>query len=110
MPLQLVDAGFDVWMGNNRGTKYSAENTQYTDKTSEEYWNWSWGEMGTIDAPAFIDRIIQITSQPQVTYIGYDQGNTQIFYGLTQDKTLASKINKVIALAPCVFYNSKTMP
>ena len=66
--------------------------------------------MGTEDVPAFIDKIVEITAQPKVTYIGYDQGNTQIFYGLTQKPSLASRINKVIALAPCVFYNRLTMP
>ena len=46
-----------------------------------------------------------------MTYIGYDQGNTQIFYGLTQlqETFYARKLNKVIALAPCVFYNTALM-
>ena len=93
-------------MGNNRGTKYSAvyQGGAVTD-TDENYWNWSWGEMGTLDVPAFITEILEITEAPKVTYIGYGQGNTQIFYGLTQrqDDFYLTKLDKVIALAPCVF-------
>ena len=59
MPLQLVDAGFDVWMGNNRGTKYSAEYTGTKDK-----WDYSWGDMGLYDVPAFINKIVETTDQP----------------------------------------------
>ena len=63
--------------------------------------------MGLYDVPAFINKIIEITDQPKVTYIGYDQGNTQIFYGLTQiqDTFYSRKLNKVIALAPCVYHD-----
>ena len=54
MPLQLADLGYDVWMGNNRGTRYSLGHKTIP-ATDSKYWNWSWSEMGLYDAPAFID-------------------------------------------------------
>ena len=29
MPLQLVNQGFDVWMGSNRGTRYCNDNPRF---------------------------------------------------------------------------------
>ena len=54
MPLQLADLGYDVWMGNNRGTEYS-QGHKSIPATDNKYWNWSWSEMGLHDTPAFID-------------------------------------------------------
>ena len=48
---QLVRAGFDVWLGNQRGTKYSMGHTTLSNK-SEQYWEFSFTEMGKYDAPA----------------------------------------------------------
>lgn len=69
MALQLVDEGYDVWMGNNRGTKYSNEHPdfefaddltahpQHRKMESEEKYNFSWYEMGVSDVPAMIEKI-----------------------------------------------------
>ena len=70
MPLQLVDAGFDVWMGNNRGTPYCLEHEKYT-TDDKEFWAWSWAEMGIYDDVANIKKIKEKTGVEKVSYIGY---------------------------------------
>ncbi len=62
----LADEGFDVWMGNNRGCKYSIEHTTLDPNhpaDQRDYWNFSFEEMGTKDIPAFIDFILEKTGQ-----------------------------------------------
>jgi len=38
--------------------------------------------MGTYDQPANIKKILEVTGKEDLTYIGYSQGNQQMFYGL----------------------------
>ena len=52
----LVDDGYTVYMGNNRGTKFS-KNLQREDTSSEEYWDFDFTDMGTKDLPAIIHSI-----------------------------------------------------
>ena len=47
----LSRAGFDVWMGNNRGNYYSHEHIKYTTK-QKEFWDFDFEQMGTYDQPA----------------------------------------------------------
>ena len=39
--LQLADAGYDVWVGNVRGTEYANEHNAIS-SNSPEYWNFNW--------------------------------------------------------------------
>jgi lysosomal acid lipase/cholesteryl ester hydrolase len=45
----LALAGYDVWMGNNRGTYYSKGHVSLDAEKDSEYWYFSWEEMGTKD-------------------------------------------------------------
>jgi lysosomal acid lipase/cholesteryl ester hydrolase len=40
LPFRLVEEGYDVWFGNNRGNKYSKKSLHYT-SNKPEFWNFS---------------------------------------------------------------------
>ena len=56
MPLQLADLGYDVFMGNNRGTEYSLGHKSLSTE-EQAYWEFSWAQMGLYDDPAIITMI-----------------------------------------------------
>jgi lysosomal acid lipase/cholesteryl ester hydrolase len=64
-----VEAGFDVWVGNNRGNIYSRG---HLSKTAEgDFFDYSFWELGKYDLPAMIDRIRKETKLDKIAYIGH---------------------------------------
>jgi lysosomal acid lipase/cholesteryl ester hydrolase len=55
----LAKQGFDVWLTNNRGTKYT-RNTIY-EYESREYWDFTVYDMSTHDMPAITEYIWDAT-------------------------------------------------
>ncbi|KAF9797140.1 hypothetical protein SFRURICE_019625 [Spodoptera frugiperda] len=75
----LADAGFDVWMGNARGTKSSRAHVSLNPDDAVqkyEFFDFSWEEIGMLDLPAMIDYILKTTGKDQLHYIGHSQGGT----------------------------------
>ena len=57
-----LSTGYDVWMPNVRGNKYSKNHVTYDScPTCKEYWSFGLEEPATIDYPASIDYILNIT-------------------------------------------------
>ena len=97
MPLILADRGYDVWMGNNRGTEYSQKNTKGLDTSMKEFWAWSYAEMGIYDDTANIQMIKEKTGKDKIFYLGYSQGTVQMFYGLIKKgKEISDNLHKVV--------------
>lgn len=71
----LANQGYDVWLGNNRGNRFSDRHTTL-DPKSKEYWQFDWEQMGTSDQPAVIDFILSKTGQSKLSYVGHSQGTT----------------------------------
>jgi lysosomal acid lipase/cholesteryl ester hydrolase len=101
LPFALVNQGFDVWLGNNRGNKYSKKSTRFP-PTSPDFWNFSMDEFAFQDIPDTIDYILNTTSQPRLSYIGFSQGTAQAFAALSIHPGLNQKVNVFIALAPAM--------
>lgn len=72
-----VKDGFDVWMGNNRGNKFSLGHThlKHNDKTPE-YWDFDFEEMGIYDLPAMFNYTLNITGASKLTIMGHSMGAT----------------------------------
>lgn len=101
----LANQGYDVWMPNNRGNKYSMTNTKLN-RYQKSFWDFSFQEMATKDQPAIIEYILRLTGQTKVVYVGHSQGTTQMFAGLSDPASkdyLNSKVAKFVALAPVVY-------
>ena len=71
---RVVDAGYDVWIGNNRGTMYSWGHKTLDAASDPEYWDWTWGNMGLSDDTANITAIKNATGLDKIFYLGYSQG------------------------------------
>lgn len=101
LPFQLVDQGYDVWFGNNRGNKYSKKCTRCS-PSSYEFWDFSIDQFAFHDIPDSIEYILSVTGQESLSYIGFSQGTAQALASLSVHPLLNSKINAFIGLAPAM--------
>jgi len=59
-PFILVNEGYDVWLGNNRGTRFAQAHVSLS-KSQQEFWETNYIDMGTKETPDFIDFILNKT-------------------------------------------------
>jgi lysosomal acid lipase/cholesteryl ester hydrolase len=105
----LADAGYDVWMGNVRGTKYSKYHRKYPPK-SKQYWNFGWHEMGLYDLPAMIDFMLKESRSSKTFLIGHSQGTTVTMVMLSTRPEYNDKIIQAHLMAPTILFSHKPHP
>ncbi|PWZ27040.1 Triacylglycerol lipase 2 [Zea mays] len=79
LPFILADRGFDVWIANNRGTRWSRRHVSL-DPSSRLYWNWSWDDLVVNDLPAMVDFVVKQTGQ-KPHYVGHSMVPSLSHYG-----------------------------
>ncbi|KAF5326580.1 hypothetical protein D9611_000011 [Ephemerocybe angulata] len=97
----LVEQGYDVWFGNNRGNKYSKKSIHHGPNTTK-FWDFSIDDFAWHDIPDSIDHILNVTKAKSLGYVGFSQGTAQAFAALSIHPELNEKINVFIALAPAM--------
>ncbi|XP_051159553.1 lipase 1-like isoform X2 [Leptopilina boulardi] len=100
----LSDKGYDVWMGNFRGNIYSKSHINL-DQKDEEYWDYSFHEMGIYDLPAMINYITESTQQ-KLIYFGFSLGCTTFFVMASKIPEMSSKISVAILIAPVAYLSN----
>lgn len=99
----LCKSGYDVWLGNNRcGFK---PQHQLLKPTDPRMWNWNIRQMGVMDLPALVSRVLSETGFPKLGLICHSQGTTETFVALAKEQRpdLGDKISVFCALAPAVY-------
>ncbi|XP_075162155.1 lipase 3-like isoform X2 [Haematobia irritans] len=102
LPFVLADAGYDVWLPNNRGNIYSERHVSLP-STSQAYWQFSIDEIGSIDVPTIIDFILAITKMQRLHFVGHSQGVTAFMMALASNPSYNRKISTSHLLGPAIF-------
>lgn len=99
LPHVLLHSGYDVWIANRRGNKYSCKHVNLS-TNDPAFWSFSLDEPACQDLPAVIDFIREITEYKQVSVIAFSQGAAETLASLSMIRGMDKKVNLAILLAP----------
>ena len=98
----LSACGYDVWLSNIRGNKYTTNHTDL-DPESSEFWTFSLDQLSQIDLPEIINYVAMKTQKSKIGYIGYSMGTTLMFALMSTKPEISALIDPFIAIAPVVY-------
>ncbi|XP_018561395.1 lipase 3-like [Anoplophora glabripennis] len=111
MAFLLHDAGYDIWLGNYRGTEYS-EGHESLNVTQKEYWNYSVDEIALNDVPAMLQLVRYHTlDKGKIIYIGHSLGTTAaLMYASEYPDAAANNVGLFILLTPAYKLSNMRSP
>nr|UXP71923.1 esterase [Manduca sexta] len=104
----LAEAGYDVWLGNARGNFYSRRHRRLNPDSiiNQNFWKFSWDEIGYYDIAAFVDYILQRTKQSKLHYVGHSQGGTTFLVLNSLRPEYNKKFKSFQGLAPAAIFTN----
>lgn len=100
LAFELANQGYDVWMGNSRGSTFSLNHTKFDYRSDWRYWDFSFHEIALYDLPATIDYILEKSQRKSLAYVGHSQGNLAMFILQSFHPHWAEKVKPFVALSP----------
>ncbi|XP_063921262.1 lipase member K-like [Zophobas morio] len=99
---ELVEKGYDVWLGSTRGTKFADSHLRFN-TSSKDYWNFNLDSLAYFDVGAQLKFIAQKTKK-RITYIGFSTGSTlSLLYSAGYPSESRTLLSGIIAMAPTVY-------
>ncbi|XP_038986070.1 triacylglycerol lipase 2-like isoform X3 [Phoenix dactylifera] len=104
----LADKGYDVWISNSRGTKYSLQHTRLSPR-DPAYWEWSWDELVAFDLPATFEYVYRHTGHQKLHYVGHSQGTLMALASFSEHHLL-HMVRSAALLCPIAYMNEVKSP
>ncbi|KAF9669571.1 hypothetical protein SADUNF_Sadunf14G0121400 [Salix dunnii] len=107
LALILADNGYDVWIANSRGTRFSRGHTSVK-PTESVYWDWTWDELLAYDLSATFQLVHDQTGQ-NLHYVGHSLGTLIALAAFSQQKLL-NMLRSAALLSPIAYLNHLSSP
>ena len=100
LPFLLMEQGYDVWIGHNRGTVHSLGHLSKDSQASNsDYWDFNIDDYALKDLPANLETVKERTGAKKLIYIGHSQGTTLFFMLYMHNPSyVESSIEKFISI------------
>ncbi|CAI5452150.1 unnamed protein product [Caenorhabditis angaria] len=106
----FADAGFDVWLGNVRGTEYGRNHSHFSPK-EQQFWNFSLYDHSHSDLRSQIEYVLKETGQENLFYVGHSQGTAVMFARLAEaEPAWQNKIRAFFAMGPTAGFIKPDLP
>ncbi|KAG2482203.1 hypothetical protein HYH03_018848 [Edaphochlamys debaryana] len=109
----LADRGYDVWLTNVRGNRFSRNHTSLDPDSPEDaprFWGYSFDHHIAYDLLAALEHVGGATGAERVAVVAYSQGTTIILGALSAHPSIAARVSAAALLAPVAFVGGMTSP
>ena len=116
LPVMLFDLGYDVWLGNIRGTRYSLSHKKYDAfDDDKKFFNYEIEKIARNDIPTMIEQIMKTQAYykkrggrtcKKVNVIAHSAGVGQVLASMTYTVKSDRYVSQVIGIEPCLIAQS----